>query len=82
MGARSLASALRQPCIRAGVKAASKLSVCSPIPTPPADYHGFPKKAYDITYPAAGDPQLAMRILELLRWTVPSIYAEMITNLH
>lgn len=37
-------------------------------PTPPMfyDYYGFPKEAYDITYPAPGHPALAERIADLL----------------
>lgn len=37
-------------------------------PTPPLlyDYYGFPDEAYDITYPAPGNPGLAKRIVELL----------------
>ncbi len=37
-------------------------------PKPPLfyDYYGFPAEAYDITYPAAGSPELAQRIVELL----------------
>src|SRR4030042_3031296 len=31
------------------------------------DYYGFPKEAYDITYPAPGSPHLAARLGELLR---------------
>src|ERR1700690_4278195 len=31
------------------------------------DYYGFPDKAYEITYPAAGSPELAKRIAELLK---------------
>lgn len=31
------------------------------------DYYGFPEAAYDITYPAAGDPDLASRIVALLQ---------------
>ncbi len=31
------------------------------------DYYGFPDKAYEITYPAPGSPNLANRIAELLR---------------
>ena len=36
--------------------------------TPPMfyDYYGFPKEAYDIAYPAPGDPDLSKRIVELL----------------
>lgn len=30
------------------------------------DYYGFPSKAYEITYPAPGSPELAQRIVELL----------------
>lgn len=30
------------------------------------DYHGFPAHTYELRYPAAGDPQLASRIVELL----------------
>jgi aromatic ring-opening dioxygenase catalytic subunit (LigB family) len=37
-------------------------------PNPPMfyDYYGFPKEAYDITYPAPGNPALAARIAGLL----------------
>ncbi len=31
------------------------------------DYYGFPDKAYEVTYPAPGSPNLANRIAELLR---------------
>lgn len=30
------------------------------------DYYGFPDKAYEITYPAPGNPELAYRLVELL----------------
>jgi aromatic ring-opening dioxygenase catalytic subunit (LigB family) len=30
------------------------------------DYYGFPKEAYEITWPAPGDPDLARRVRELL----------------
>jgi aromatic ring-opening dioxygenase catalytic subunit (LigB family) len=30
------------------------------------DYYGFPEEAYEITYPAKGDPQLANRLASLL----------------
>jgi 4,5-DOPA dioxygenase extradiol len=37
--------------------------------TPPMlyDYYGFPDEAYEVTYPAPGSPNLANRIVELLR---------------
>jgi len=31
------------------------------------DYYGFPKEAYDIIYPAPGDPALARRISDILK---------------
>jgi len=35
------------------------------------DFYGFPKKYYDVTYPAPGAPELAKRVRELLSqiWT-------------
>ena len=30
------------------------------------DYYGFPKEAYEVTYPAPGSPDLAARMVELL----------------
>lgn len=38
----------------------------SPHPTMFYDYYGFPKEAYDIRYPAPGNPALANRIVRLL----------------
>lgn len=31
------------------------------------DYHGFPKESYEIQYPAPGDPELAVRVANLLQ---------------
>ena len=37
------------------------------------DYHGFPDAAYEITYPAPGEPELANRIVKLLsRHQIPA----------
>ena len=37
------------------------------------DYYGFPEKAYEITYPAPGSPELANEVLELLnKANIPS----------
>jgi aromatic ring-opening dioxygenase catalytic subunit (LigB family) len=36
-------------------------------PTMFYDYYGFPAKAYEITYPAQGSPELVQRIVELLK---------------
>jgi 4,5-DOPA dioxygenase extradiol len=38
----------------------------APVPTLFYDYYGFPDKAYEITYPAPGNPMLAERIVRLL----------------
>jgi aromatic ring-opening dioxygenase catalytic subunit (LigB family) len=38
----------------------------SPKPSMFYDYYGFPEKAYEIIYPAPGDPELADRIARLL----------------
>ncbi len=37
-------------------------------PSPPMyyDYGGFPKKAYEVSYPAPGSPALADRVISLL----------------
>lgn len=39
----------------------------SPHPTMFYDYYGFPKQAYEVTYPAPGNPALAQRIANLLK---------------
>lgn len=38
----------------------------SPQPALIYDYHGFPPHTYELRYPAPGQPQLAVRIIELL----------------
>lgn len=38
----------------------------APMPPLLYDYYGFPAEAYDITYPAPGNPLLAKRVVELL----------------
>src|SRR5262249_30095802 len=35
------------------------------------DFYGFPKKYYDVTYPAPGAPELAKRVRELLSASGP-----------
>lgn len=39
----------------------------SPAPGMVYDYYGFPPETYQITYPAPGAPQIAARVLDLLR---------------
>lgn len=45
-----------------------RLATVQGAPMPPLfyDYYGFPDKAYEITYPASGSPEMAKRIAELL----------------
>jgi aromatic ring-opening dioxygenase catalytic subunit (LigB family) len=31
------------------------------------DYYGFPPESYKVTYPANGAPQIAQRVVDLLR---------------
>lgn len=41
----------------------------SPHPEMFYDYYGFPDEAYSVTYPAPGNPQLASRIIRILKQT-------------
>jgi len=67
---RQLPSQLRTPDAILVISAHWEESVATLLgaQTPPMfyDYYGFPDKAYEITYPAPGSPDLANRIAELL----------------
>jgi 4,5-DOPA dioxygenase extradiol len=68
---RKLPSQLRRPDAIVVISAHWEEAVVTLIGThnPPMlyDYYGFPPEAYQITYPAPGDPSLAKRIAERLR---------------
>ncbi len=68
---RDLPSRLRKPDAILVISAHWEESAATLLgaPTPPMfyDYYGFPDKAYEITYPAPGSPDLASRVAELLR---------------
>jgi 4,5-DOPA dioxygenase extradiol len=65
-----LPSRLRKPDAILVISAHWEESIATLIgaPTPPLfyDYYGFPEKAYEITYPAPGNPELANRIAGIL----------------
>jgi 4,5-DOPA dioxygenase extradiol len=67
---RQLPSKLRRPDAILVISAHWEESVAtllgSPNPVMFYDYYGFPEEAYDINYPAPGNPKLAERIAGLL----------------
>ncbi|MFZ0482826.1 MAG: class III extradiol ring-cleavage dioxygenase [Desulfobacterales bacterium] len=67
---RQLPSRLRKPDAILVISAHWEESMATLLsaPDPPMfyDYYGFPDKAYEITYPAPGSPELANRIAGLL----------------
>jgi len=67
---RQLPSRLRKPAAILVISAHWEENAATLISaqTPPMlyDYYGFPDEAYDITYPAPGNPELANRIAGLL----------------
>lgn len=67
---RQLPSQIRKPDAIVVISAhwEESAATLSGAPTPPLlyDYYGFPDKAYEITYPAPGSPDLADRIAQLL----------------
>src|SRR5690242_18267045 len=77
-GMASLASYLRSVKILPRERPKALLVISAhweePVPTvmsgtqPPMyfDYYGFPKAAYELMWPAPGDPALALRVRELL----------------
>jgi 4,5-DOPA dioxygenase extradiol len=68
---RRLPSQLRRPDAVLVISAHWEESVAtlqgSASPSMFYDYYGFPKEAYEITYPAPGSPDLAARIAHLLK---------------
>lgn len=68
---RELPSQLRKPDAIVVVSAHWEASSVTVLygETPPMfyDYYGFPEKAYEITYPAPGNPVLAHQIVEILK---------------
>ncbi len=67
---RQLPSRLRKPdailVISAHWEESTATLLSAPDPPMFYDYYGFPDKAYEITYPAPGSPELANRIAGLL----------------
>jgi aromatic ring-opening dioxygenase catalytic subunit (LigB family) len=70
---RQLPSQLRKPEAIVVISAHWEENVATLLgaQTPPMfyDYYGFPEQAYEITYEAPGNPELAKRIVELLQKT-------------
>jgi len=68
---RNLPSQLRKPAAILVVSAHWEESVITVMDgeTPPLfyDYYGFPAEAYEITYPAPGNPTLAHQIIKILK---------------
>ena len=67
---RQLPSRLRKPDAILVISAHWEESTATLLaaPTPPMlyDYYGFPDEAYEITYPAPGNPDLANRIARVM----------------
>jgi len=68
---QELPSQLRKPAAILVISAHWEESVITVLDgeTPPMfyDYYGFPDEAYEITYPAPGNPVLAHRIIDILK---------------
>ena len=68
---KELAAMLPQPeavvVISAHWESEPSMVTTHPEPELIYDYYGFPKQAYDIAYPAAGHPELALKIVALLK---------------
>jgi len=72
-GWREAAARLPKPrailCISAHWETPGVFACANPQPPTIHDFHGFPQALFDVRYPAPGDPELAQRVIELVRST-------------